>query len=123
MVLQHPQLVLQTLYKGFGSFLGGSGGTDKLFRRRLVLLRIYSSSAASRAASTRCESTSSPLIVLPTYPLHFSSFSLGSTLAASFLIMLDTSTPRPKILHVQDFELDAMWCVCVVTIVWDISAF
>ena len=79
--------------------MGGSGGTDtKLFRRRLVLLRIYSSSAASRAASTRCESTPSPLIVLPTYPLHFSSFSLGSTLVASFSIMLDTSTPPPKML-------------------------
>ena len=106
MVLQHPQLVLETLFKGFGSFLGGSGGTDKLFCCHLVLLRIYSSSAASHAALTHCELMPSPLIMLPMYPLHFSSFSLGSTLAASFLIMLNTSTPHLKILHVQDFELD-----------------
>ena len=112
----HPRNSIQRLLR----FLGGSGGTDtKFFRRCLVLLRIYSSPAASRATSTCCESTPSPLIVLPMYLLHFSSFSLGSTLTASFSIMLDTSTPHPKMLffglHVQDFESDAMWCVCIVT--------
>ena len=95
MVLQHLQLIPRTLWKDFGGFLDGLGSADKSFHFCLALLNIYSFPTASCATLTHCKLMPSLLIMLSMSPLHSSFFSL-STLAASFLIMPDTSTPCPK---------------------------